>query len=234
MSGLIPLKDYQSSSRLVRRRIVFGALAILLLSALLMARQYQLQVIQYDYHSTLAENNRIHVQPIVPSRGLIVDRNGLLLAENHPSFILTLTRERVGNSQQIPDVLDSIAELFALSMEEREQLAQRLARGRRPFEAVPILYNLSEEQIALIAVNQFRLPGVEVTAELVRHYPQKEHFAHSVGYVGRINEQELKPLIRSTTAVLTISAKRALSASMRMSCMARLAMKRSKPMHVDG
>jgi len=190
----IPLKDYQSSSRLVRWRIAIGALVIVLLSALLIARQYHLQVIQYDYHSTLAENNRIHVQPIAPSRGLIYDRNGLLLAENRPSFSLTLTRERVGASQQVPPILDSIAELFALSAEEREQLDKRLARGRRPFEAVPILYNLSEEQIALIAVNQFRLPGVEVSAELVRYYPQKEHFAHSIGYVGRINEQELKTI----------------------------------------
>jgi len=194
MSGLIPLKDYPSNARLVRFRIAIGALVIVLLSALLIARQYHLQVIQYDYHSTLAENNRIHVQPIAPSRGLIVDRNGLLLAENRPSFSLTLTRERAGGAQQVPPILDRIAELFALSSEEREQLGKRPARGRRPFEAIPILYNLSEEQIALIAVNQFRLPGVEVTAELVRHYPQKEHFAHSVGYVGRINEQELKTI----------------------------------------
>jgi len=194
MSYSAPLKDYQSSSYLVRRRILVGVMAILLLSAVLIARQYQLQVIQYDYHSTLAENNRIHVQPIAPSRGLIYDRNGLLLAENRPSFSLTLTRERVGEAKQIPQLLDSIANLLQLSTEQREQLNKRLARGRRPFEAVPILYNLSEEQIALIAVNQFRLPGVDVDAELLRYYPQKEHFAHSVGYVGRINEQELKAL----------------------------------------
>jgi len=190
----IPLKDYQSSSQLVRRRIVVGALGILLLTAVLLVRQYHLQVIQYEYHSTLAENNRIHVRPIAPSRGLIYDRNGLLLAENRPSFSLTLTRERAGNAQQIPQVLRSIGEVLGLSTEEREQLSKRLARGRRPFEPVPLLYNLSEEQIALIAVNQFRLPGVDVDAELVRFYPQKEHFAHSVGYVGRINEQELKKL----------------------------------------
>jgi len=194
MSCPVPLKDYQSSIRLVRRRIWVGAIAILLLTALLIGRQYQLQVIQHDYHSTLAENNRIHVQPIAPSRGLIYDRNGLLLAENRPSFSLTLTRERIGNAQSISQVLDSVSEVLQLSAEQREQLDKRLARGRRPFEAVPILYNLSEEQIALIAVNQFRLPGVDVDAELLRYYPQKEHFAHSVGYVGRINEQELKTL----------------------------------------
>ena len=71
---------------------------------------------------------------------------------------------------------------------------KRVLQGRRPFEPVPIMYELSEEQIARIAVNQFRLPGVEVAAQLVRHYPQGPHFAHSVGYVGRINEQELKQL----------------------------------------
>jgi len=194
MSRPIPLKDYQSSARLVRRRIWVGAMAIMLLTALLIGRQYQLQVIQHEYHSTLAENNRIHVQPIAPSRGLIYDRNGLLLAENRPSFSLTLTRERIGNAQSISQVLDSVSEVLQLSAEQREQLDKRLARGRRPFEAVSILYNLTEEQIALIAVNQFRLPGVDVDAELLRYYPQKAHFAHSVGYVGRINEQELKTL----------------------------------------
>jgi len=190
----VPFKDYQSSHRLIRFRIVFGAIAIFLLSIVLIARQYQLQVVEYEYHSTLAENNRIHVQPIAPSRGLIYDRNGLLLAENRPSFSLTLTRERISSVKKIPELLDRVAELLALPTEEREQLNKRLSRGRRPFEAVPILYNLNEEQIALIAVNQFRLPGFEVTAELVRNYPLKEHFAHSVGYVGRINEQELKTL----------------------------------------
>lgn len=187
----IQLKDHEKDARLVRRRIHVGAMFILLLTFVLIGRMYYLQVIQYEHHSTLAENNRIHVQPIPPTRGLIFDRNGTVIADNRPSFSLTVTRERAGDWQK---VLDDIVELFELGEEERALFERRVRQGRRQFEPVPILFELTEEQIARIAVNQFRLPGVEVAAQLVRHYPQKEHFAHSVGYVGRINEQELKQL----------------------------------------
>ncbi|SDH26458.1 penicillin-binding protein 2 [Pseudomonas benzenivorans] len=187
----IRLKDHEKDARLVRQRVLVGAAAILLLVAGLVARLYYLQVVQYEYHSTLSENNRVHVQPIPPTRGLIFDRNGVLVADNRPSFSLTLTRERAGDWRQ---VLDAIVEVLELSADERALFEKRVRQGRRPFEPVPVLFELSEEQIARIAVNQFRLPGVEVVAQLVRHYPQGEHFAHSVGYVGRINEKELKEL----------------------------------------
>ncbi|MDP3977017.1 MAG: penicillin-binding protein 2 [Pseudomonas sp.] len=187
----IRLKDHEKDARLIRRRALVGALVFLLLTAALVARMYYLQVVQYEHHSTLSENNRVHVQPIPPTRGLIFDRNGVLVADNRPSFSLTLTRERAGDWAQ---VLDVIVEVLGLSSDERELFEKRVRQGRRPFEPVPVLFELSEEQIATIAVNQFRLPGVEVAAQLVRHYPQREHFAHSVGYVGRINEKELKEL----------------------------------------
>ncbi|TBU95816.1 penicillin-binding protein 2 [Phytopseudomonas dryadis] len=187
----IRLKDHEKDARLIRKRALVGGLFFLLLTGLLVARMYYLQVVQYDYHSTLAENNRIHVQPIPPNRGLIYDRNGVIIADNRPSFSLTLTRERAGDWEQ---VLDVIVEVLQLSADERELFERRVRQGRRPFEPVPVLFELSEEQIARIAINQFRLPGVEVVAQLVRHYPQREHFAHSVGYVGRINEKELKEL----------------------------------------
>src|SRR5690606_4019085 len=111
--------------------------------------------------------------------------------DNRPSFSLTLTRERAGDWQR---VLDSVVEVLELTEDDRALFEKRMRQGRRPFEPVPVLFELSEEQIARIAVNQFRLPGVEVSAQLVRHYPHKERFAHSVGYVGRINEQELQKL----------------------------------------
>ncbi|MCG4454571.1 penicillin-binding protein 2 [Pseudomonas sp. MMS21-TM103] len=187
----IRLKDHEKDARVIRRRAVVGALVFLLLTAALVARMYYLQVVQYEYHSTLSENNRVHVQPIPPTRGLIFDRNGVILADNRPSFSLTLTRERAGDWEP---VLDVIVEVLGLSSEERALFEKRVRQGRRPFEPVPVLFELSEEQIATIAVNQFRLPGVEVVAQLVRHYPEGEHFAHSVGYVGRINERELKEL----------------------------------------
>lgn len=191
MSQPIRLKDHEKDARLVRNRVVVGAVAIVLLICVLIARLYYLQVIQYDYHSTLSENNRVHVQPIPPTRGLIFDRNGVIVADNRPSFSLTMTRERSGDWQQ---VLDSIVEVLELTEDDRALFEKRMRQGRRPFEPVPILFELTEEQIARIAVNQFRLPGVEVAAQLVRHYPQGAHFAHSVGYVGRINEKELKSL----------------------------------------
>ncbi|MDT4789049.1 Peptidoglycan D,D-transpeptidase MrdA [compost metagenome] len=187
----IRLKDHEKDARLVRQRVIVGAVAVLLLTCVLIARLYYLQVIQYEYHSTLSENNRVHVQPIPPTRGLIFDRNGVIIADNRPSFSLSVTRERAGDWQQ---VLDVIVEVLQLTPDDRALFEKRMKQGRRPFEPVPILFELTEEQIARIAVNQFRLPGVEVVAQLVRHYPQGAHFAHSVGYVGRINEKELKQL----------------------------------------
>lgn len=187
----IQLKDHERDARLVRNRAIVGALFVLLLTGALVARMFYLQVIQYEHHTTLAENNRIHVQPLPPSRGRIYDRNGVVIADNRPSFSLTVSRERAGDWQQ---ALDTIVEVLELGPEERSLFEKRVRQGRRPFEPVPILFELTEEQIARIAVNQFRLPGVDVVAQLVRHYPQGEHFAHSVGYVGRINEQELKKL----------------------------------------
>lgn len=191
MSQPIRLKDHEKDARLVRNRVVVGAVAIMLLICVLIARLYYLQIIQYDYHSTLSENNRVHVQPIPPTRGLIFDRNGVIVADNRPSFSLSMTRERAGNWQE---VLDTIIEVLDLTADDRALFEKRMRQGRRPFEPVPILFELNEEQIARVAVNQFRLPGVEVVAQLVRHYPQGAHFAHSVGYVGRINEKELKTL----------------------------------------
>lgn len=187
----IRLKDHEKDARLIRARVVVSAGAIFLLALVLVARLYYLQVVQYEHHSTLAENNRIHVQPLPPPRGLIFDRNGVIIADNRPSFSLTITRERAGDWLK---VLDTIVEVLALTPEDRVLFEKRVRQGRRPFEPVPVLFELSEEQIARIAVNQFRLPGVEVDAQLVRHYPEAEHFAHSVGYVGRINEAELKKL----------------------------------------
>ena len=157
MSQPIRLKDHEKDSRLVRGRVVVGAFVVVGLICVLLARLYYLQVVQYEYHSTLSENNRVHVQPIPPTRGLIFDRNGVVIADNRPSFSLSMTRERSGDWQQ---VLDVIVEVLQLAPEDRALFEKRMKQGRRPFEAVPILFELNEEQIARIAVNQFRLPGV--------------------------------------------------------------------------
>ncbi|MCJ8170618.1 penicillin-binding protein 2 [Atopomonas sediminilitoris] len=192
MASPIRLKDHERDARVVRARIWVGALLVLILVSVLFARLYHLQVTQYEHHSTLSESNRVHLLSIPPSRGLIFDRNGKIIADNRASFSLTLTRERAGSDW--PTLLDDVVEVLALTPSERRLFEKRVRQGRRPFEPVPFIFNLTEEQIARIAVNQYRLPGIEVQANLVRYYPFKEHFAHSVGYVGRINEQELKQL----------------------------------------
>jgi penicillin-binding protein 2 len=222
----IQLKDHEKDDRLVRRRVLAGAVFVLLLSVALVARMYFLQVVQYQQHVTLSENNRVHVQPIPPTRGLIFDRNGVIIADNRPSFSLTVTRER---AKDWPAILDTLSEVLELTDEERALYDKRMKQGRRPFEPVPIQFELSEEQIARISVNQFRLPGVEISARLVRHYPQGASYAHSVGYVDGSTSRNCKSSTRSTTAVPTISARPVSSASMKPICTARWVTRKSKP-----
>ncbi|MEB3841028.1 penicillin-binding protein 2 [Pseudomonas guariconensis] len=187
----IPLKDHEKEKHLVNRRLLACATLVMSLVVVLVGRLYVLQVLQHDQQTAVSENNRVHVLPIPPERGLIYDRNGVVLADNKPSFNLTMTRERAGDSAQ---VLDTLAQVLGLGEDERKQFDKDLRRGRKPFEPVTLMFGLSEEQIALIAVNQFRLPGLDVEAQFIREYPLGEHFAHSVGYVGRINEKEAKTL----------------------------------------
>lgn len=116
----------------------------------------------------------------------------MVLADNKPSFDLTMTRERSGGDSA--KVLDTLTQVLGLTEDDRKQFDKDLRRGRKPFEPVTLMVGLSEEQIALVAVNQFRLPGLEVEPQFIREYPLAGHFAHSVGYVGRINEKEAKTL----------------------------------------
>ena len=185
----IPLKDHESEKRLVNKRLIACAGLVLAISCALIGRMYFLQVTEFDYNSTVSENNRVHVLPIPPERGFIYDRNGVLLADNQPSFNMTITRERAGDTAR---VVDTVMGILHLPEEDRAVFAKAMKQARHPFDPSTLLYELSEEQIALLAVNQFRLPGIDVEAQFVRHYPQGDHFAHSVGYVGRINEKEAK------------------------------------------
>ena len=187
----IPLKDHDTEKRLVNKRLIACAALVLAISCALVGRMYFLQVTEFDYNSTVSENNRVHVLPIPPERGFIYDRNGVLLADNQPSFNMTLTRERAGDTSK---VLDSVISILHLPDEARAVFAKAMKQARHPFDPSTLLYDLTEEQIALLAVNQYRLPGIDVEAQFVRHYPQGDHFAHSVGYVGRINEKETKQL----------------------------------------
>ncbi len=182
------IKDHRSENQLFGSRILISFLFVIILFGILVFRFYELQVVQYQAYVTKADSNRIQVQPIPPTRGLIFDRNGVLLADNRPSYTLSIVKERV---KDLNKTLDVIGELIALTEDDRTNFYKALEQRRRPYESVPLRYRLTEEEIARVAVNEYRLDGVDVEAQLVRYYPQGELFAHAIGYVGRINEREL-------------------------------------------
>ncbi|MGI9281584.1 MAG: penicillin-binding protein 2 [Endozoicomonas sp.] len=184
------LKDHKAEQRIVSIRTWLALVFMILLVMVLVSRLFYLQVVKHDELATQSEENRVLLQTVPPVRGLIYDRNGNLLATNRSSQTLAIVRERVEDLDQL---LDDVAQIIPISENERNRFLQQIKR-RRPFESVPLKFRLNDEQIALIAVNQFRLPGVEINAELVREYPEGSSFAHSVGYVGRINDRELKAL----------------------------------------
>ncbi|WP_237066412.1 penicillin-binding protein 2 [Microbulbifer guangxiensis] len=188
MAHDLHLKDPLIEQRLFRNRMLVALAAVVVLLGVLVARFYNLQVVNYDDYRTQSDENRIQVRPVPPTRGLIYDRNGALLADNRPSYTLSIVHERI---RDMDGTLELIGRLVQLDDADVKKFHQRLQR-RRPFEPVPLRYRLTEEEIARISVNEFRLPGVSVEAELVRYYPQTDLFAHSVGYVGRISERELE------------------------------------------
>ncbi|WP_426415930.1 penicillin-binding protein 2 [Aestuariirhabdus sp. LZHN29] len=190
MAGSTAIKDTRSEARIFTSRLLLCLFVVLVMVGVLVARMINLQVIQHADLSTKSDDNRIHLQSLPPTRGLIYDTRGNLLAENKPSYTLMLVKERVGNLEQ---TLANLREILPIS-DEQVEAYRKSARQSRPFESVPLKYRLQEDEIARIAVNEHRLPGVEVEAQLVRFYPNGDHFAHSVGYVGSINERELAGL----------------------------------------
>lgn len=184
-------RDRMAERRLFRGRALFMTAFVFLLLCVLGGRMAYLQVALHKKYQDLSENNRIQLKPVAPNRGLIFDRNGVLLAENIPNYSLTLVKERVNN---VDETLEYLKTLVSISKRNEEQFRKRLKYRRRPYEPVVVKYKLSEEEIAQVMVNRFYLPGVDVEAKLVRHYPKGEVFAHALGYVGRINEKEQKKL----------------------------------------
>lgn len=183
-------KNPESEYRLFYLRLGVAALVLVVLTGVLVWRYHYLQVIRHSDFATQSENNRVHVRPVSPTRGLIYDRNGVLLADNRAGFSLSIVVERADNLDELLAELDS---LLGLHDEERERFQRQMQR-RKPYEPVPLRINLSEKEQAVLAVNEYRLHGVEITAQLVRHYPHAELLSHVLGYVGRINEQELPEL----------------------------------------
>ncbi|MDC3332649.1 penicillin-binding protein 2 [bacterium] len=186
MARKIALKDHITEQRLFGARMVVAFLFVLGLLALLLFRYYVLQIEQHDVFRTQSDRNRVQLQSIAPKRGLIYDRNGILLAENRPSYSLTIVKERTEN---LDETLTLIDQLVSVSDDDLTKFQRSLSR-RRPYAAVPLRFKLTEEEIGIISVNRHRLPGVRVDAQLDRYYPQGEYISHVLGYVGRINEAE--------------------------------------------
>jgi penicillin-binding protein 2 len=183
----IALKDPHRESRIYSARTVTAILVVLGLLGVILSRYHSLQITEYEKYVTQSERNRVQLQPLPPKRGLIYDRNGVLLADNRPSFTLSIIKERVPD---LDATLAEVGKLVTLTDGELEKFQQRLTR-RRPYEAVPLHFRLTEDERARLGVNRYRLPGVVVDAQLLRHYPHGELFSHALGYVGRINEREV-------------------------------------------
>lgn len=182
-------KDTAAERRLFQRRTMVMLSIVMLLIVGLLARMYQLQVVEHDIYTTLSDKNRVQVQSVPPPRGLVYDRNRTLLAENRPVFSVTLVPERVEGVEQ---TLTQLGAILDISEEDRDRFQRRLQEPRRPFQEIPLRYDLDEQEMARLAVHRHELPGVEVKAELVRYYPHSELTAHALGFVGRINRDELQ------------------------------------------
>lgn len=184
------IRHYQRETLLFRDRVYIAMTFIALIFCLLMVRLFYLQILQHDVYTTLSDQNRIAVLPLPPNRGLIYDRNGVLLANNIPTFSIHIVPEQ---TESVKETLKEIGKLIPLSEEDLARFRKE-AKRRRQFEGIPLLLNISEDQAALISINNYRLPGVNVVGTLMRDYPLGSPFAHLLGYVGRINEEDLKTL----------------------------------------
>ncbi len=186
MSNRFALKDHFREGRLVNDRLIFSVIFTGLLFIIIMIRLVFLQVLEHEHFDSLSNRNRVDIEPLAPQRGLIYDRNGVVLAENVPTFSLELIPEKVPD---IDTTLKELADMFAMSDEEIEDLQSRIKQQRR-FRQVIVRERLTPQEVATFSVNRHRFTGVDVIGRLIRHYPQGALFAHTVGYVGRINERD--------------------------------------------
>lgn len=180
--------DHSLQARIFKRRAVVAALLCILAIIGLLVRLGWLQVIEYAHFSDLSENNRVRLMALPPNRGLIYDRKGVVLAENRPTFHLEIIPEEV---EDIDALLVELAEIVELRQQDIDQFKKDM-RNNRPFESISLRTRLNDDELARLAVNRHRFPGMDISARLSRHYPQGETASHAIGYVGRINEQELQ------------------------------------------
>lgn len=169
-----------------KRRVIVIGLVVLTAFGLLCARLVYLQVVRHTDLAEQAESNRTAVVPVVPNRGLILDRNGVVLASNYSAYTLEITPSKAG---KVDDTIDALAEVVDITPRDRRRF-KRLREDSRSFDSVPIRTRLSDEEVARFAAQRYRFPGVEIKARLFRNYPYAETASHVLGYIGRINQRE--------------------------------------------
>ncbi|NLG75174.1 MAG: penicillin-binding protein 2, partial [Xanthomonadaceae bacterium] len=199
----VRIKDHHAEKRLFEQRAIAAAVIMVLALGAVLTRLVWLQVVQYDHFVELSQGNRIRIEPIPPNRGLILDRNGLPLATNAPSYQLELTREQVGN---VDETLNGLAELGLIERADIPTIKKDIGT-RRSFDAVPVKLQLTEEELARFAARRHQFPGVEIRPRLTRYYPLGNTGVHAIGYVGAISEDDKKRLDIEKYAGTTLTGK---------------------------
>jgi penicillin-binding protein 2 len=199
----VRIKDHWAEQRLFMRRAIVAGIVILALVIALVVKLVQLQVVRHEYYAELSQGNRVRIEPLPPNRGLILTRNGEVLAENLPAYQLELTPEQVPN---VNEALWRLADLALLEPDDIDRLT-RLVRSRLSFEGVPIRLQLTDEEVARFAVHRHEFPGIDIRTRLTRHYPLANVGVHALGYVGAISEQDLKRIDESEYAGTTLIGK---------------------------
>ena len=184
----ITLKDHWREQRNFVARVLFAVIVGLVLIGAVVARLVNLQVTNYEHFSALSKGNRVRIEPLPATRGLIYDRNGQIIAQNMPAYQLELTREGV---QNLDETLARLASMRLIKETDLDRLT-RLIRSRRKFEPVTLNFQMNDEEVARFAVTRQEFPGVDIRARLIRQYPYGETASHVVGYVGSMNEADLK------------------------------------------
>ena len=186
----ITIKDHTAEANLFARRTVIALMVVGVMITMLLSNLYYLQVERYEDYQTRSNGNRIKVLPVAPNRGLIYDRNGVLLAENKPVFSLELIPEQIDN---LDDTLLRLQDLLDITDDEISDFRKNLKRQRR-FKPVALRNRLNNQEVAVFSASQYKFPGVTVEARLTRHYPYASALTHMLGYVARINKKDLQKL----------------------------------------
>ena len=190
------LRNTEAELGRFQARLGVIALVMLLAFGLLAWRLYFLQVVRHDDLAQQAESNRTAVVPIVPNRGEILDRNGVLLASNYKAYTLELTPARIDN---LDKTIDALGQFVEITPRDRRRFKKLMAESKS-FESLPIRMRLTDEEVARLAAQRYRFPGVEIKARLFRTYPLGETASHVIGYIGRINQREKEQIDDSDDA----------------------------------